>query len=110
MSSYAFHRTPGERIRETTAVEQFRLGNLELFKPAAQEIYGPATIPTKTQTNRSLKHKLDSNHWTLLEQGEEPATDRCQIRTQNEQHIAEKSHKEKMMNLKSSGRPGRGWG
>jgi hypothetical protein len=37
ISSQAFHRAPGGRVRETTTGEQFGLENLELFNPAAQE-------------------------------------------------------------------------
>jgi hypothetical protein len=37
MSSQAFHRTPGGRVREITVGERFELDNLELFDPAARE-------------------------------------------------------------------------
>jgi hypothetical protein len=37
MSSQAFHRTPGRRIRETTAEERFESRNLELFNSVDQE-------------------------------------------------------------------------
>jgi hypothetical protein len=40
ISSYAFHRTPGGRVREIIAGVQFKVENLELFDPAAQEWTG----------------------------------------------------------------------
>jgi hypothetical protein len=40
ISSQAFHRTPGGRVRETTAGEQFRSRILELFEPAAHDKTG----------------------------------------------------------------------
>jgi hypothetical protein len=39
ISSHAFHRTPGESVRETTAGEQFEPQNLESFDPMTQELY-----------------------------------------------------------------------
>jgi hypothetical protein len=36
ISSQAFHRTPGGRVRETTAGELFRPRILETFDPVAQ--------------------------------------------------------------------------
>jgi hypothetical protein len=36
ISSQAFHRTPGGRVRETTAEERFRPRILETFDPVAQ--------------------------------------------------------------------------
>jgi hypothetical protein len=35
--SQAFHRTPGGHVWEITVGVQFRLENLDLFDPAAQE-------------------------------------------------------------------------
>jgi hypothetical protein len=55
MSPYAFHRTPGGRIRKTTVGEQFRLGNLELFKPAAQEIYRDEDLQQSPQKPRLIE-------------------------------------------------------
>jgi hypothetical protein len=48
MFSQSFHRTPGGRVREITAREQFKLRALESFDPATQESYrgSPATIHT----------------------------------------------------------------
>jgi hypothetical protein len=37
MSSQAFYRTAGGRVREITVRGQLGLGNLELFDPVAQE-------------------------------------------------------------------------
>jgi hypothetical protein len=39
MSAQAFHQTPGGRVRETTAGEQFKLRSLESFDPVTQEQY-----------------------------------------------------------------------
>jgi hypothetical protein len=49
ISSQAFHRTPGGRVRETTVGEQFKPRILETFDPVTQEIYWlhPATIHTQ---------------------------------------------------------------
>jgi hypothetical protein len=48
ISSQAFHRTPGGRVREITAGEQFKLRTLESFDSATQESYrgSPAMIHT----------------------------------------------------------------
>jgi hypothetical protein len=49
ISSQAFHRTPGERVREITAGEQLKPQILESFNPVTREQYQlpPATIHTK---------------------------------------------------------------
>jgi hypothetical protein len=49
ISSQAFHRTPGGRVREITAGVPFELGILESFRPVTQESYRkhPATILTQ---------------------------------------------------------------
>jgi hypothetical protein len=39
ISSQSFHRTPGGRVRETTAREQFKPRILESFDPTTQESY-----------------------------------------------------------------------
>jgi hypothetical protein len=46
ISSQAFHRASGGRVRETTAGERFRSQILETFDPVTQERYrfSPATI------------------------------------------------------------------
>jgi hypothetical protein len=56
MSSQAFHRTPGTRIRETTVGEQFESRNLELFDPVDQEydrVPAPINI-SKHKNNQAL--------------------------------------------------------
>jgi hypothetical protein len=52
MSTQAFHRTAGGRVRETTAGEQFEQRILESFDPMTQELYQllPAMIHTKNHT------------------------------------------------------------
>jgi hypothetical protein len=55
MSSQTFHRTPGVRIRETTVKEQFGLGNLKLFEPAAQEIYQDEDLQQSPQKPRLIE-------------------------------------------------------
>jgi hypothetical protein len=49
MSSNAFHRIPGGRVREITVGERFELRILEFFDPVTQELYRylPAIIPTQ---------------------------------------------------------------
>jgi hypothetical protein len=49
MSSQTFHRTPGGRIQEITAGEQFEPRILECFDLVTQELYRhlPATIHTQ---------------------------------------------------------------
>jgi hypothetical protein len=51
ISSQTFHRTPDERVRKTTAEEQFEPQNLESFDPATQKLYRfhPTTIHTQEQ-------------------------------------------------------------
>jgi hypothetical protein len=46
ISSQAFHRTPGERVREITAGERFEPRILKSFNPVTQELYRhhPATV------------------------------------------------------------------
>jgi hypothetical protein len=55
MSSQTFHQTPGSRIWKTTAKEQFRLGNLDLFEPAAQEIYWDEDLQQSTQKPKLIE-------------------------------------------------------
>jgi hypothetical protein len=55
MSSQAFHQTPGSRIRKTTAEEQFRLENLDLFEPVAQEIYRDEDLQQSTQKPKLIE-------------------------------------------------------
>jgi hypothetical protein len=47
--SQTFHRTPGGRVQETTAGEQFEPRNLESFDPVTQDLYQllPAMIHTQ---------------------------------------------------------------
>jgi hypothetical protein len=56
ISSQAFHRTPGGRVREITAEEQFEPRILESFVPATQELYRhlPGTIHTKMDNTNSM--------------------------------------------------------
>jgi hypothetical protein len=60
MSSQAFHRTPGGRIRKITAGEQFKPRIIESFDPTTQELNQdlPVTIHTKTY---SLGSKFNSH-------------------------------------------------
>jgi hypothetical protein len=39
MSSQAFHRTPGGRVRETIVEEQFKPQIIESFDPMTEELY-----------------------------------------------------------------------
>jgi hypothetical protein len=48
--SQPFHRTPGGRIQEITAGEQFKLENLESFDPATQSHWLPACNDSHTRT------------------------------------------------------------
>jgi hypothetical protein len=58
ISSHAFHRTHGGRVREITAGIQFELGNIEFFDSVAQEQYRlhPVTIHNKTDNSKSKAH------------------------------------------------------
>jgi hypothetical protein len=61
ISSQAFHQTPGGRVQEITVGEQFKLRNLELFDPVAQEQDRPlpATIHTQTEHTSSTRTKVE---------------------------------------------------
>jgi hypothetical protein len=70
----AFHPTPGERVQEITAGEQFEPQNLESFDPVTQELYRllPAMIHTpheQKSTNMSKKKQATvSTHCRLWTQ------------------------------------------
>jgi hypothetical protein len=53
ISSQAFHRTPVERIQETTAEKRFRPRILESFDPVAQEHYRDSTCNHPHKIRRS---------------------------------------------------------
>jgi hypothetical protein len=61
ISSQAFYRTPGGRVREITAGEQFEPRILKSFDPVTQELYRllPATIDTQ-QNNDQAFYNLTS--------------------------------------------------
>jgi hypothetical protein len=63
ISSQVFHRSPGGRVREITAGEQFKPRILESFDPMTQEFYRqlPTMIHTEihTQTARTRKESTD---------------------------------------------------
>jgi hypothetical protein len=50
ISSQAFHRTPGGRVREPTAGERFRPRNLKTLDPTTQEGTPASTCTTTPQT------------------------------------------------------------
>jgi hypothetical protein len=56
ISSQSFHQTPGGRVREITAKEQFKPRILESFVPTTQELYRhlPGTIHTKMDNTNSM--------------------------------------------------------
>jgi hypothetical protein len=60
ISSQAFHRTPGGRIRKTTTGEQFKPIILESFDPVTQELYQhlPAIIHTRIETLEEVSEDL----------------------------------------------------
>jgi hypothetical protein len=62
ISSQAFHRTPGLRVREINVEVQFRLENLESFDPVTQEHdrLPPACIHTQMKDQQSF-YWLTSN-------------------------------------------------
>jgi hypothetical protein len=66
ISSQAFHRTPGGRVRETTAGERFRPRILELFDPAAQETYQYELLQQFVHTNSraNKNHAGNREHFT----------------------------------------------
>jgi hypothetical protein len=55
ISSQAFHRTFGGRVREITVEEQFKPRTLKSFDPATQESHrvSPATITSPNRVGRS---------------------------------------------------------
>jgi hypothetical protein len=53
ISSQAFHRTPGGRVREITTGEQFKPRNLESFDPTTQELYRDEFLQQSKQSNQS---------------------------------------------------------
>jgi hypothetical protein len=65
-SSQAFHRTPGGRVRETTAGERFRPRILKLFDPAAQETYQYKLLQQFIHTNlrANKNHAGNTEHFT----------------------------------------------
>jgi hypothetical protein len=64
ISSQAFHRTPGGRVGEITAGEQFEARILESFDPVTQELYRlrePARIHTQHPQKFVPKQSLLQN-------------------------------------------------
>jgi hypothetical protein len=55
MSLQVFHRTPCERVRETTAWKRLKLENLELFDPVAQEDDQNKFLQQSTHTTNKNK-------------------------------------------------------
>jgi hypothetical protein len=62
ISSQAFHRTPGGRVRKTTTGEKFKPIILESFDPATQELYRhlPTIIHTRIETLEEVSEDFSS--------------------------------------------------
>jgi hypothetical protein len=65
ISSQAFHRTPGGRVREITAGVQFGQGNLESFDPVTQEQnrLSLASIQHKINQHMTQIWRVVKAHW-----------------------------------------------
>jgi hypothetical protein len=55
ISSQAFHRTPGGRVREITTRERFEPRNLEYFVPVTQELYQHLRAIIRTEIHTKIK-------------------------------------------------------
>jgi hypothetical protein len=61
ISSQAFHRTPGGRVREPTAGERFRPRILETFDLVTQDRYRDVLLQRSTPTHTKDHTKIDSS-------------------------------------------------